>query len=163
MIRAVHGVWIEGVRISTLATLVVFALVGLARGGDTKGLWAGAAWLTGFEVAYQITGVITGTLLYPRAAIIFTLIGLVVVPLATPRTVRPDWRFFALVAAFWAVWLAFGFHANGHEHLDIFSLRDEVLNEGAKTAWALAYLVPLWRTRADAATHEPPGRAAFER
>lgn len=156
------GVWIEGVRISTLATLVVFALIGLARGGDMKGLWAGAAWLTGFAVAYQVTGVVMGTLLYPRAAIIFTLIGLVVVPIATTRTVRPWWPMAVLFAVLWVVWIAFGFHANGHETTDVFNLRDEIINESAKTAWALAYLVPLWRTRS-AATRERPGRAAFER
>lgn len=52
----------------------------------------------------------------------------------------------------WAVWIATGFHVNGHTMTGL-DPSAEALNEGAKTLWALAYLVPLMRSsRAEGAT-----------
>jgi hypothetical protein len=43
-----------------------------------------------------------------------------------------------------AVWVAAGFHVNVNERgLAGFDPTAEVLNEGSKTLWAAAYLVPL--------------------
>ena len=56
--------------------------------------------------------------------------------------VRPWWPLVGLTAALWAIWMATGFHFNGHG-MTGFSISAELFNETAKTLWALAYLVPL--------------------
>ena len=64
--------------------------------------------------------------------------------------VRPSLPLIGLSLLIGAVWLATGFHVNGYDHLAGFDPLGEALNEGAKTAWGLAYLVPLIRLPAAA-------------
>lgn len=143
------GLFIEGVRVSTIATAGAFGVVGLLRGGDRRALLAAAAWLTGFETAYQLTSLAMGTNAYPGAVPFLALPGLLVVPVVTRRYKVVPWRPMVLVtAAVWVLWIVTGFHANQHETPDRFSVWTEVLNESAKTVWALAYLTGLSVPRA---------------
>lgn len=137
-----HGVWLEEIRITTLATLAAFAAVGLVRGGDMRALWAAAAWIGGFEACYHITAWAMGT--DPTTAIYFIVAGVAMLAVAQRRAVRPSPAVAVLVVVSWVAWMAFGFRANETD-THAFSVLDEVLNVTAKTLWALAYLVPLAR------------------
>lgn len=134
-----------GVRVSTWVAALLFLVPGVR---DRRYLVAGAAWLTGFETVFQVTSLVAGKPLPPWRWGPFVLIalGIAVVFVASRRGVLPDRRLMAAVAAIWAVWLVSGFHANAHQMvgLDVFS---EVLNEAAKTLWAVAYLWPLWNAK----------------
>lgn len=133
--------FVEGIRVSTLATVLLFPTAGALRGGDKRALIAAAAWLAGFETAYQVTALLMGTNAYPAAAPFLALPGAIVVPFVTKRYgVRPSPPFVLLTAAIWLIWILFGFHANQHETPEQFSAFTEALNVSAKTSWALAYL-----------------------
>jgi hypothetical protein len=138
-----QGVWFEGMRISTLATLAAFGVTGFLRGGDVRALWSALAWIGGFEAAYQVTAIVMRD--DSRSAPYLTVLGVLFVWFARKRAARPQFATFAAVGVVWAVWISFGFHANLYQPPGPFSLRDEVLNETAKTLWALAYLLPLWQ------------------
>ena len=137
----IHGLFFEGVRIPTIATAALFGIVGMVRGGDRKALLAGAAWLTGFETAYQLTSLAMGTNAYPGAVPFLALPGLIVVPLVTVRYgVKPSLTLALVTGEFWLIWIFLGFHANQHETPHQFSVSTEVVNAATKAEWALAYL-----------------------
>ncbi len=86
---------------------------------------------------------------------IFFLVLAAVTLGVTRGKVRPDRRYLAASAVVLAIWMATGFHLNGHQH-GLFSLHPrvsdfdptaEVLNESAKTLWALGYFLPLLRRK----------------
>ena len=137
------GIFVDGVRSSTWGTAVVFAVVCAYR-RDWKVMGYCAAWLTGFEAAYQLTSLVMGTNMFPLAAPVLMLPGVIIVPIAALRyDVKPSLPAMGLVAAVWVVWIALGFHANQHERPTVFDPLAEALNESAKTLWAAAYLLPL--------------------
>ena len=138
-------VFFLGVRVSTWAAAAAFLL--LAR-RDRRFLAAGAAWLTGFETAFQVTSLSMGHPLPAwRWGPLFLIgLGLLVVPVVTRRGVRPAAWPMCLVGVFWLVWVATGFHVNGHMMHGLNPL-SEALNETTKTLWAVAYLWPLLTDR----------------
>lgn len=138
-----------GVRLSTWLPIIAF--VGLAV------IWrewrpAGAmfAWLAGFEAAYQASTLATGNGL-PAAgwtAPALILFGVIVAGETWRRGVRPSVTFMVATAAVWVAWLAIGYPANEPTLVGL-NVPAEVLNEAAKTLWAVAYLVPLLRNDLD--------------
>jgi hypothetical protein len=147
-----------GVRFSTWLTAVVFVFLAIAN-RDRRFLLAGIAWLTGFEAAFQVASLTLGRLpLGLPGPIFFIIFGLTVVAFVTRSGVRPDLSLLFLAFAFFAAWVATGFHLNGHQH-GMFSLHTriagfdptaELLNDVSKTLWAAAYLVPLLRRQTPA-------------
>ena len=137
-----------GVRLSTWIVLGVFLVLGLR---DRRYWLAAAAWLVGFELVFQITSttriLIRGGL-HPSSwwqpVVVFGayLLGLSFVWVAAQRGARPSLLILGLSLGLWIVLLKSGLHTNGHTMSD-FSVESEALNEGSKTLWALAYLIPL--------------------
>ena len=82
----------------------------------------------------------------------FLVLPAIVLALQT-KTVRPSLPLIGLSLLIGVVWVATGFHVNGYDHLADFNPLGEALNEGAKTAWGLAYLLPLIRLPAPAPVH----------
>jgi hypothetical protein len=121
---------------------------------DRSALLAGFAWLAGFEAAFQIASLFLNRLpLGLPSPIFFIALGSATLLLAQRKGVRVHYGFLAVGVLFMIVWIASGFHLNGHQH-GMFSLHTriadfdptaEFLNEASKTAWALAYLWPLLR------------------
>jgi hypothetical protein len=69
-------------------------------------------------------------------------LGVFTVPPLWRLGIRPSPRLAILVALLWVAWLAAGFPVNQHNSSN-FHVLAEVMNETAKTAWALAYLWPI--------------------
>ncbi len=140
-----------GVRLSTLITAGCFVSLAAVR-RERLPLLAGFAWLAGFEAAFQVVSVFLNRLpLGVPSPIFFITLGSATLFLASRKGVRVQYEFLAVGALFMIVWVAAGFHLNGHQH-GMFSLHTriagfdptaEFLNEASKTAWALAYLWPL--------------------
>ena len=141
-----------GVRLSTILTALAFAGLAVAR-RDKLPLIAGWLWLTTFEAVFQIASLVLGRLPLGLFSPVFFLILAVVTLSLTRRKVVPDWRYLAAALAFVVVWMATGFHLNGHQHgmfslhtrLPDFDATAEFLNDAAKTLWALGYFLPLFR------------------
>lgn len=134
-----------GIRLSTWVAIAAFLLVALIR-RDSRPVLAGWVWMFGFEAAYQACALplhSEGRALYVNGYILI-VVGAFTVAWFSFHGVLPDWRWMLLVAALWVVWLAIGFPSNNHT-LVHFNVAGEILNEGAKSAWALAYLWPLIR------------------
>jgi hypothetical protein len=151
-----------GVRLSTWLALAAFPLLALLR-RDGRALGAAAAWFFGFEGAYQATALVTGNGLPALgvAAPILVVVGAVAVAIASRARILPAWRVMTVVAAVWIAWVAIGFPANAAT-LAGFNPMAEVLNEAAKTLWALAYLWPLVRVGAARASAAGVARAAAQ-
>jgi hypothetical protein len=139
-----------GVRLSTWVVLGAFLVLGVR---DRRYWLAAAAWIGGFEVLYQAT--VTGRDLVnsgfhptvwwaPVVVMGVFLLGIGFVVWAARHGARPSFPLLAAAFVVWAVWIATGFHVNDHT-LTGLDPTGEALNEGSKTLWALAYLVPLWR------------------
>lgn len=150
--RVIHVLFPLGVRLSTILTAVAFAGLAVAR-RDTRPLLACWLWLTTFEAAFQIASLVMDRLPLGVFSPLFFLSLAVVSLFFTRAQVRPDWRYLAAALLVIAVWMATGFHLNGHQH-GMFSLHTripdfdataEVMNEVAKTLWALGYFLPLVR------------------
>lgn len=146
----IHVLFPLGIRLSTIVAILAFAGLAVAR-RDTLPLIAAWLWVTTFEAVFQIASLIMDRLplgLFPP--IVFLSVAAVTLPLVG-RKVKPDWRFLAAALLVIAVWMATGFHLNGHQH-GLFSLHTriphvdvaaEFFNVAAKTLWALAYFMPL--------------------
>jgi hypothetical protein len=142
-----------GVRLSTLIAAGAFVTVAAVR-RDRLPLLAGFAWLAGFEAAFQVVSLALNRLPLGLASpIFFITLGAATLLLAQRKRVQVQYRLLAVGVLLMAVWVATGFHLNGHQH-GMFSLHTriagfdptaEFLNEASKTAWALAYLWPLLR------------------
>ena len=146
-----------GIRVSTIVTALAF--VGLAAARRDKGpLIAGVLWVTTFEATFQIASLIMGKLPLGYATPIIFLILAVVTLFLTRGTVKPDWRYLVASLVVLVIWMATGFHLNGHQHglfslhtrIPDFDVTAEVMNVTAKTLWALGWFLPLLRrTRTD--------------
>lgn len=137
-----------GVRLSTWAALGVFLVLGVR---DRRYWLAAAAWIGGFEVLYQATNTskdLIDTGFHPSVwwapVVVFGVfvLGIGFVVYAGRHGARPAFPLLAAALAVWAIWIVTGFHVNGHTMVG-FDPAAEALNEGAKTLWALAYLLPL--------------------
>jgi hypothetical protein len=130
-----------GMRLSTWVVLLLFTVI--PTDSRKKALLAAGGFLGSFEVFFQVCSVIDGRWSTPRSGTP-TVAGYgAVLALAAWRAgVRPSRAWFAADAVAWAAWFACGFHPNQHTLVGL-NVRDEVLNEAAKTLWGLAYLMPL--------------------
>lgn len=136
-----HFLFIDGIRVSTMVMAAALVIAGtMSRRKPWRGVVAGLVWILGFESAWHLTAHLTGSL--PGAGAWFLLPLLVVG--GWLLGVRPDWRVAALTVALWALWVAIGFPYNTVGQPS-FSGPVEALNEATKTAWGLAYLIPLLR------------------
>jgi hypothetical protein len=139
-----------GVRLSTAVTFAVFVTLAIAR-ADRRPLLAAFAWLLGFEAAFQATALVVG---HPfplgrSESVFFLVLGTIVVVWTRRRGTRVYWPPLVAAGVLWVIWVATGFHTNFHTtHPAAFDPFAEVLNEVAKTLWAIAYLVPLLRSDA---------------
>lgn len=137
-----------GIRVSTWAMLLLFANLALYR-RSWRPLLAAFVWMLGFEAAWQATLYLTHGYagpswgVVPRAAVMLS-IGMPGVYVAARRGVRPNALLMGAVGVVWVVWIATGFHSNSHTLVRM-NTTAEVLNETAKTLWALAYYWPLLR------------------
>jgi hypothetical protein len=132
-------------RLSTIVAVAAFVALALSRRSWSP-VAACAAWLFGFEAAFDVTGLAAGR---PAALDVIHLTVYLVLAVALPlwlarRGVLPSWRLLGAALAIWLVWVATGFHVNEHSMVD-FDPVAEVWNEGAKTLWAAAYFLPLWK------------------
>jgi len=135
-----------GARLSTWVALAAFVAVALQL-RDRRAWLAAAAWLFGFEQAWELTGYLRAIPQHGLVPVFSHLIvGTVIVLICARFGARPWMPLLAATAVVWAIWLATGFHSNYH-NMTNFEVVPEVLNETAKTLWALAYLVPLWMAR----------------
>jgi hypothetical protein len=149
-----------GVRLSTWVVLGVFLTLGLR---DRRFWLAAAVWLVGFETVFELTSTVEMLAHNPiRAAAWWVLVidfgayvvGGAFVYAAARRGIVPSPVLIGVVAGIWVVWIAEGFHIDGHTMAN-FDPTAEALNEGVKTLWALAYLVPLWRLSQSRGVREP--------
>lgn len=140
-----------GVRLSTWAALGAFLVLGVR---DRRYWLAAAAWIGGFEVLYQATNTTKDLIdkgFHPSVwwapAVVFGVfvLGIAFVVWAARHGARPSLPLLAAAFAVWGIWIATGFHVNGHT-LTGLDPTAEALNEGAKSLWALAYLIPLMRS-----------------
>jgi hypothetical protein len=143
--------FIGEIRTSTLAVMAVFVVLGAVR--DRRFWLAAAIWLGGFEAAFQFTvemRILAHSGFRPAAwwapIVMFGTIalGVICVLAATRVGVRPSLPLLGLTGLIWAIWLLTGFHVNEHNMVG-FDPVAEGLNETAKTLWAVAYLLPLWK------------------
>jgi hypothetical protein len=131
-----------GARLSTWIGLAMFiAFAGVYR--DRRFLIAALVWMTGFEAFYDMSSLVANPSHW-RLNVFFLVCSLFTVLWFRNAVPKPDLRLMALVAVVWVVWFATGFHVNSHGMAG-FEPSAEALNEGAKTLWALAYLIPLYR------------------
>jgi hypothetical protein len=147
-----------GVRLSTWLAFSAFVVLAVYR-RDRQPLLAAAAWLVSFEALFQIASICVGVLplgLFPP--VFFLTLAALTLPWLNLQGVRPDWRILCVAVVALVVWTAIGLPINGHRH-GLFSFHEqslagfdptaEVLNELAKTLWAVAFFVPLlsWAPR----------------
>jgi hypothetical protein len=134
---------LDHTRWSTLLTFAVVAVVvGLRTRRPLIAVVAALAWLSGFEILYQATGLIRHgwsplTLTYTTAGTAGWTIAL------WWAGFRPNWKLVAVFAASWVAWVALGFDSNMPDRIipgaDLtFSWTDEAMNVGTKTLLAVA-------------------------
>lgn len=150
-----------GVRLSTwLAATAFLGLAAYRR--DFRPFLAAVAWIWGFEVVFEMTSIASGHHHASVAARLgYILVGVPIVVCVT-AWVRPDRWLLAAAATCFVVWVATGFHVNGHTTASLDPI-SEGLNEAAKTLLAVAYLVPLWRSRQAAVTRPRAVRSQLRR
>lgn len=137
--------FLMSVRLSTWVAILAFLLL-YAWYRDRRFLLGALGWLGGFEVVFQLASLAARHPLprYHWGPFLLIGVGAVFFGAAARRGVWPSGRLMILAAAAWVVWLATGFHVNSHHVMGLDPV-SEVLNEAAKTLWALAYVLPLWR------------------
>jgi hypothetical protein len=145
-------------RLSTIVAFAAFIALAIMRRSSLP-IVGCLAWLFGFEAAFNATVLALGR---PAALdtihfVPYLLIGIVLPFWLARRGVRPVWSLLAAAVVVWAIWMATGFHANGHAMTDFDPLA-EALNEGAKTLWAAAYFLPLWKATEPAPSLAPEAR-----
>jgi hypothetical protein len=132
-------------RLSTIVAFSAFVALALVRRSWLP-IAACLAWLFGFEAAFNATLLALGrpAALDPIHFVLYLVAGIVLPVWLARRGVRPLWYLLAPAIVLWVIWAATGFHVNAHS-MSGFDPLAEALNEGAKTLWAAAYFLPLWR------------------
>lgn len=143
-------IWTYGVRNTTLLTVLAFVVIGVARRRPSA-LLAVAAWLVGFEAAWQWSYLALSTLNphmwkwepdgWAWIPVALAVLGPALAGLVRLAGLRADRRWVLATVALWLVWVVQGLHANYPG--GPFDVVSEVINVAVKTSWALAYLVPL--------------------
>lgn len=133
-----------GIRTSTVAFGVLLVAFGAFRRQPLQGQLAALAWVFGFEIAWEITGYwASGGRLAGAPG--WLVVGAAALIMAWEANVQVEWRWFAVTAVLWLIWVATGFHYNMAGDRQI-NWGSELINEATKTAWALAYLWPFLRS-----------------
>jgi hypothetical protein len=144
-----------GVRLSTwLGVLAFVALAGRRR--SMLPLVAAWVWLIGFEAAFDSAGLALYG--YATDRVLPVVLGVFTLAWsARVRVLRVSRPWAVATVLLWTLWLAIDFrwNSNGwtlgglprYDPASDFRWQAEVLNETAKTAWALAYLLPLLTPR----------------
>lgn len=137
-----------GIRVSTLVGGCAFGLVAYLR-LSLRPFLPLLAWLAAFDVVYQTAVLLSGH--HPPGHPIKVWVSLSIIAgsgvilVWTQRLgVRAEGPLLLVAAAFFLGWIVAGFHVNGHNAVG-FQPFAEAMNEGAKTAFALAYFIPLVR------------------
>jgi hypothetical protein len=148
----VSGVWlwlpmVGPIRISTvIGAAVVFALIAIVKRDPLGGVVVVVAWTSVFETAYHVVGIVGYH--WPLANFVWgtaAVAGWVI--LAAVLGYWPDWRLSVVFVLAMALWIAFGFHYNVPGQTAPLNVRDEILNEVAKSSLGLAYLVGALRAK----------------
>jgi hypothetical protein len=135
-----------GIRWTTLATAAAIIVVIGTRRRPLVGVVTVAAWLTAFEVLYQLTDTLThhrdAHLAHTLAVEAFWLVTMVGwIGWAHALGVRPDVRWAALSVAIFALWVDQGFPYNWAGQQGPVRWWPEFLNVGSKTALGVAYML----------------------
>ena len=132
-------------RLTTLLAFAAFIALAAQRRSWLPVL-ACMAWLSGFEAALNLTLLALGRAAdLDRIHFIVYLALAVLIPIGLARRgYPPSWPLLAGAALVWIIWVAAGFHVNGHSMVG-FSAPAEVWNETSKLLWAAAYFLPLVR------------------
>jgi hypothetical protein len=136
-----------GVRYSTLAMLVVIVVVvAVLRRRPVLGAVTAAAWVTAFEVAYELANILVhqrdahvARTLALQGFWLLTVVGSI--GWAHALGVRPRLAWVTLSAAIFAFWVALGFPYNWAGQTGPVRWWPEALNVGSKTALGVAYLL----------------------
>ena len=131
---------VNGPRLSTDVLLAAFLVLAAWR-HDPRPAIAAIAWIVGFENLFEATR-------RPHMWhwILFVAVNVIGMALLARKGIAPSLLLLAATFAVWAAWLATGFHVNEHTMVH-FQPGAEAFNEGAKTLWAAAYLVPFLLAR----------------
>lgn len=150
-----------GVRLTTWICVIAFAALA-ARRRDVLPLLAAWVWLIGFEAAFDAFGL--ATVGYAADRVLPIVLGVFTLAwCARTKILRVSLPWVVVTALVWAAWLAVGFHWNSYyTSAADFRWHVEVLNEAAKTSWALAYLVPLVSAGSAAAGEWKPAASASQ-
>jgi hypothetical protein len=141
----------DQVRLSTVLVLAAFLALAVTR-QDHRPAVAAVAWLVGFELLFEAT-----RRPYEWHWILFVAVDIVGIVLLARKGIAPSPVLLVAALAVWGAWLATGFHVNHHDTVP-FQPGAEVFNEGAKTLWGAAYLVPFLLARPNArAPSRSPG------
>ena len=147
--------FVGDMRLSTTLLLFAFLFVGFLHRDFKAAILAALTWLLGWEVAWQFANTLHTNRTLGWNVILF-LVSAAIVLVLQRFTVRPSLPLIGLSLLIGAGWLATGFHVNGYDHLGDFNALGEAFNEGAKTVWGLAYLIPLIRMPAKPVTAAVP-------
>lgn len=134
-----------GIRWTTLAMAAAIIVVVGIRRRPFVGVVTVAAWMTAFEVPFQLADALAhhrdAHLAHTLAVQAFWLVTMAGwIGWAHALGVRPDARWSALSAAIFAVWVAQGFPYNWAGQQGPVQWWPELLNAGSKTALGVAYL-----------------------
>jgi hypothetical protein len=130
-----------GMRLTTWFGVAAFVTLAVRR-RDWQPVVAAWVWLLSFEAAFDISREAMGYGHF-QSRMLFIVGGAVTVVWFGIHGLRPAWPWTAATVLIWIVWLVAGFPANQHSMVG-FDSAAEVFNEMAKTAWGLAYLLPLY-------------------
>lgn len=135
------------IRISTvLAALFLVVAILWRRRGPATALIALMAWLSAYEILYQVTGAVIHGWSLTYVVWMSAAVG-GWVALGFVRGILPDRRLLLATAVVWVLWILFGFNSNSPSIAGTpgfpkdFSVSGEIFNESTKTLLALAYLV----------------------
>jgi SAM-dependent methyltransferase len=139
------GVWlifpfVGAIRLSTvLAFLATMVILGLARRSLLVGVIAGMAWVSAFEIVFQVAGAFEGRYDWLHIFYLtFSLTGWVVA--AHVAGIRPH----PLLLLAWGLaflgWIAFGLHPNRYAEPGRFSISQEIFNVLTKDGLAAIYI-----------------------
>jgi hypothetical protein len=133
----------DQIRTSTFLLGLLLLGFALIRRRPLQGVLAALAWIAGYEAAWQLTAY----LLHGRPEI-WPVLPSAAVALAVSMFagVAVDRRWLLVTAGLGVVWILTGYHYNypWTVHMDWWA---ELMNEGTKVAWGMAYLWPLLYSR----------------